>query len=102
MNDDAPAAELYREFMRAPLGPYSPALRELLLEFRSTPTAGKIALFCVAPGRRWVLVRLPGRRGTIPAAIDDTDVTSIADGERRAFSIRWRERFHSVPDAHAS
>lgn len=79
-------AALVEEFLAAPYGEHSPALRLLLLRLRSLPARGKHVLVEVEPFRRWRLGRLAGPGE--PVELLDEHFTALEDGERHVFALR--------------
>jgi len=77
---------LAEEFLAAPFGQHSPALRRLLLQLRSLPARGKHVLVEVEPFGRWRLARLAGPGE--PVELLDEVFTSLEDAERHVFRLR--------------
>lgn len=77
---------LVDEFLAAPFGDHSPALRRLMLQLRSLPARGKHVLVEVEPFRRWRLARLGGPGE--PLQLLEQEFVSLEDGERHVFLLR--------------
>lgn len=77
---------LVEEFLAAPFGQHSPALRRLMLQLRSLPARGKHVLVEIEPFRRWRLGRLAGPGE--PVELLDEVFTSLEEGERHVFRLR--------------
>ena len=77
---------LVAEFLAAPFGEHSPALRRLMLQLRSLPAKGKHVLIEVEPFRRWRLARLRGPGE--PVELLDTEFSSLEEAERHVFRLR--------------
>jgi hypothetical protein len=87
---DASRTDLVAEFRRAPLGPHSAELRQLLWLLR-----------CQTPGGRYVLVRsgdasyrvarLDAGRRPGWRLVDDAEYTSLEEAEWAVFALRWRD-----------
>jgi len=78
--------ELKEEFLAAPFGDHSPALRRFLLRLRSLPAEGKHVLVEVEPFRRWRLARLRGRGQ--PVELLEETFDSLEEAERHVFRLR--------------
>lgn len=78
--------DLVEEFLAAPFGEHSPALRRLLLQLRSLPARGKHVLVEVEPFRQWRLARLAGPGE--PVELLDAVFASLEDAERHVFRLR--------------
>lgn len=77
---------LVEEFLAAPFGQHSPALRRLLLQMRSLPARGKHVLVEVEPFRTWRLARLAGPGE--PVELLDEVFASLEEAERHVFRLR--------------
>ncbi|HWG74343.1 MAG TPA: hypothetical protein VG184_09850 [Acidimicrobiales bacterium] len=77
--------ELVEEHRRNPVGHHSAALAQVLAYFRQRPTAAKLAVVAVAPGREWVVIRLSGRPGCAHEPVDGA-----------AFFSREEDALHAV------
>lgn len=86
MTSGAVPEALVREFLDAPFGDHSPALRRLLLRLRSLPAKGKHVLVEVEPWRKWRLARLAGPGE--PVELLAETFTSLEDAERHVFLLR--------------
>jgi hypothetical protein len=80
-----------REFLAKPFGYHSPGLQRVLNLVRGLGPEGKYVVLCVEPYRRWVLARLPARRGEPIAPCEGVEYTDLADAERDVFLRRWRD-----------
>lgn len=87
MSIELPVPEaLVAEFLAAPFGEHSPALRRLMLQLRSQPAKGKHVLVEAEPFRRWRLARLRGPGE--PVELLDEEFSSLEEAERRVFRLR--------------
>jgi hypothetical protein len=86
---DPDRLDLVEEFRRAPRGPHGGELQKLLHRMRWGGVGGRYVLVTLEPGRRWMLGRLPGRRG-VPVEIFPNQVfTDLAAAEWEVFRLRW-------------
>ena len=81
---------LYREFRVKTTGQHSPALQRLINWLRSEPMEGKLAVLCIEPHKKWVLVRMNGRG--LPISCLGETFSDIDDAERAIFRHRVRAR----------
>ena len=86
---DPTRTDLAREFMANPMGPHSAALQRIVPRMRDTETAGRYVLVTRVPYKEWVLAQLSGQRGVDITLNEDQVFTSIEDGERAVFKLRW-------------
>ncbi len=89
---DPARLDLAREFRQKPRGPHSDDLQKLLHRMRWTgdpDQPGRYVLVVQEPGRRWVLARLPRRRGAPVELMPNRVYTSLADAEWDVFKLRW-------------
>ena len=86
---DPTRTDLAREFMANPMGPHSAALQRIVTRMRDTETAGRYVLVTRGPYKEWVLAQLSGQRGVDITLNEDQVFTSIEDGERAVFKLRW-------------
>lgn len=102
---DAPplAPDVVRQFFAKPYGPHGVELQSLLNRMRAAPVASKLVLLVVTPHREWQLARLPQRRGEALSVLPGPSFMVLADAERAAFRLRWKEMFGwRLPDEVAS
>ena len=57
---------------------------------RGGPKAGKYVLVVREPFRRWVLGRLPAKRGDPVELLEAHEFTDLATAEWEVFKLRWR------------
>ena len=89
---DPARTDLVEEFRRNPRGPHGDALQRLLHRMRwagDPDQPGRYVLLVQEPGRRWMLARLPRRRGAPVEPIPNQVFTSLADAEWEVFKRRW-------------
>ena len=86
---DPSRTDLAREFMANPMGPHSAALQRIVTRMRDTDDAGRYALVTRVAYKEWVLAQLSGQRGVDLTLNEDQVFTSIEDGERAVFKLRW-------------
>ena len=86
---DPSRTDLAREFMANPMGPHSAALQRIVTRMRDTEAAGRYVLVTLVPYQEWGLARLSGQRGVDLTLEEDQVFTSIEDGERAVFKLRW-------------
>jgi hypothetical protein len=89
---DPTRTDLVEEFRRNPRGPHGPELQVLLHRMRwagDPGEPGRYVLMVLEPGRRWMLARLPRRRGEPLQPIPNQVFTSLADAEWEVFRRRW-------------
>lgn len=87
---DPDRLDLVEEFRRAPKGPHSDALQKVLHRMRWAGEARRYVLIVIEPGRRWMLGRLPERRGGQIESLADHVFTDPADAEWEVFRRRWQ------------
>jgi len=85
---DPTRLDLAREFRRNIYGPHSGELQKILFRFRWAAPGGRWGLVTLSPGR-WMLVRLPGRRGVPLETFPDHLYTDLKDAEWEVFCRRW-------------
>lgn len=78
------------EFRADPLGVPGPGLQRIHNLLRGGPKAGKYVLIVRDPFRRWVLGRLPAKRGEPIEILDDREFTDLAVAEWEVFKLRWK------------
>lgn len=93
---DPSRTDLAREFMANPMGPHSAALQRIVTRMRDTEAARRYVLVTVVPYKEWALGQISGRRGVDLTLHEDQVFTSIEDGERAVFKLRW-ELITGVP-----
>jgi hypothetical protein len=86
---DPDRLDLVEEFRRAPRGPHGEELQKLLHRMRWSGVGGRYVLVTLEPGRRWVLGRLPGTRGTPVETWPNRVFIDLAEAEWEVFRIRW-------------
>ena len=86
---DPARLDLVEEFRRSPKGPHSPELQKVLHRMRWGGVAGRYVLITLEPGRRWMLGRLPERRGAPVERFANRIYTSAVDAEWDVFKVRW-------------
>ena len=84
-------AAFVAEFMNNPIGYKSPGLQRVLNLMRGQGAQGKYVLICKEPYRRWILGRLPGRRGQPIVEVAGVEYTDLLQAERDVFLRRWRD-----------
>lgn len=87
---DPDRLDLVEEFRRSPKGPHSDALQKVLHRMRWAGEERRYVLIVVEPGRRWMLGRLPERRGGQVERLTDHVFTDPADAEWEVFRRRWQ------------
>lgn len=87
---DPDRTDLVEEFRRNPKGPHSDELRKLLHRMRWSGVGGRYVLIVQEPGRRWMLGRLPERRGQPVEQFRNQVYTDLARAEWDVFRIRWQ------------
>jgi hypothetical protein len=88
---DLPYARELRANLAAGTYYHSPGLQRVLNVLRSGPKAGKLVLVEKQPFRRWVLARLPARRGEPVRELEGQEFTDLVEAEWTVFRMRWRE-----------
>ena len=86
---DPSRQDLVEEMRARPRGPHSHDLQRLLHRMRWTGVGKRHVLITLDPGRRWMLARLPGRRGASIETFPNRVFTSLAEAEWAVFAIRW-------------
>lgn len=86
-SDDLPYAA---EFRANPLGVPGPGLQRVLNYLRGGPKFGKYVLVVKVPFQRWVLGRLPEKRGQPVEIIADREFTDPGEAEWEVFKLRWK------------
>lgn len=86
---DPARLDLVEEFRRKPRGPHSDELQKLLHRMRWSGVGRRYVLVTLEPNRRWMLGRLPGRRGAPVETFPNRVFTSLADAEWAVFALRW-------------
>lgn len=86
---DPDRLDLVEEFRRAPKGPHSDELQKILHRMRWSGEARRYCALVVEPGRRWMLGRLPDKRGRPVEKFVDSIFDSQADVEWEVFCRRW-------------
>lgn len=79
------------EFLAEPFGYRSPGLQRVLNVLRGQGPEGKYVLVCKVPYSRWVLGKLPAKRGQPVEEIPGVEYRDLASAERDVFKRRWRE-----------
>ncbi len=89
---DPTRLDLVEEFRRRPRGPHGEALQKLLHRMRwaGDAEAGRYVLLVREPGRRWMLARLPARRGQPIEPLPNHVFTSLEEAEWEVFKRRWQ------------
>ena len=87
---DPSRTDLVEEFRRNPKGPHSDELRKVLHRMRWSGVAGRYVLITLEPGKRWMLGKLPGKRGEPIETFRNQVYESPADAEWNVFKIRWQ------------
>lgn len=78
------------EFRADPLGMPGPGLQRVLNLLRGGPKSGKYVLVVKEPFRRWILGRLPAKRGQPVELLDGMEFTDLAEAEWAVFRLRWK------------
>lgn len=86
--DDGPYA---REFLKQPFGYRSPGLQRVLNVMRGQGPEGKYVIVCKDPYRRWLLGRLPAKRGEAVIEMPGVAYGDLASAERDVFMRRWSD-----------
>lgn len=89
---DPARLDLVEEFRRNPRGPHGEELQKLLHRMRwagDPAEGGRYVLLVQEPGRRWMLARLPNRRGQPIEPLPNHVYTSLAEAEWDVFKRRW-------------
>lgn len=86
---DPTRQDLVEEMRASPRGPHSDDLRKLLHRMRWTGVGKRHVLIVLEPNRRWMLGRLPGRRGAPVETFPNRIFTSLAEAEWAVFVMRW-------------
>ena len=86
---DPTRLDLVEEFRRAPKGPHSDALQKVLHRMRWSGVTGRWVLITLEPNRRWMLGRLPGKRGAPMETFPNRVFTRVEDAEWEIFRLRW-------------
>ena len=76
-------------YLADPFAEPAPPLRALLDLMRDEAPPGRLVLVQEAPHQRWRLARLGERRGAPPVIADQPAFTSLAEGARAVFRLRW-------------
>jgi hypothetical protein len=89
--DPAQALACAREFIKAPTHrPASDDLQLILNRLHGMPLEGRYVLFQRKAWKSWCVARLNGRG--IPVTLyEDQQFSSLEDGERAIFRLRWKE-----------
>ncbi len=96
---DAERRDLIEEFRRSPKGPYSSELQKIVHRMRWSGEGGRFALMPVVPGKTWMLMLLPARRGDPIVPQPDQIFTSLEDAEWAVFKLRWKAiTEHAIPE----
>lgn len=86
---DPERLDLVEEFLRTPRGPHSLELQLVLNRMRWSGAGRRHVVLTLEPGRRWMLARLPERRGQPLERLPNRVFGSIAEAERAVFVLRW-------------
>jgi hypothetical protein len=86
---DPSRLDLVEEFRRKPRGPHSDELQKILHRMRWSGPGGRWVLIALEPNRRWMMGRLPGRRGAPVETFPNRVFTRIEDAEWEVFRMRW-------------
>ncbi|MET0529743.1 MAG: hypothetical protein ABW003_15670 [Microvirga sp.] len=81
--------DLIEEFRRNPRGPHSEDLQKVLHRMRWAGVAGRYVLVTLEPGKKWMLGRLPAKRGGRIQTFPDKIYTSPLAAEWDIFCLRW-------------
>ena len=90
---DPTRLDLVEEFRRQPRGPHGDELQKLLHRMRwagDPEQGGRFVLMVVEPGKRWMLGRLPRRRGAPIEPVANQVFTSLEAAEWEVFKRRWQ------------
>ena len=87
---DPNRTDLVEEFRRKPKGPHSDDLRRLLHRMRWSGIGGRYVLIVQEPGKRWMLGKLPGRRGEPVERFGNQVYDDPLKAEWDVFRIRWQ------------
>ncbi len=97
---DPARLDLVEEFRRKPKGPHSDELLKVLHRMRWSGVTGRWVLITLEPNRRWMLGRLPGKRGAPMETFPNRVFTSVEDAEWEIFRLRWEALTNSrLPEA---
>ncbi len=86
---DASRLDLAQEFRRKPKGPHSDELQKVLHRMRWSGVTGRWVLITLEPNRRWMLGRLPEKRGAPMETFANRIFTRVEDAEWEIFRLRW-------------
>jgi hypothetical protein len=86
---DPSRLDLVEEFRRQPRGPHSDELQKVLHRMRWSGVTGRWVLITLEPNRRWMLGRVPEKRGVPMETFANCIFTRIEDAEREIFRRRW-------------
>jgi branched-chain amino acid transport system permease protein len=84
-------AALIEEHARKPLGQHSDALERVLAYFRRQPHAGKYIIVATEPWQEYRIAVLSGRRGELPAILDDDTYATEEAAMHGVFLRRLRD-----------
>ena len=87
---DPSRTDLVEEFRRSPKGPHSDELRKVLHRMRWSGVAGRYVLITLVPGKRWMMGRLPEKRGMPIETFRNQVFESVNDAEWHVFKLRWQ------------
>lgn len=87
---------LLREYQAAHPRRFSLDLHRLLTRLRTEPTAGKLCILVVSPGREWAIGRLGERRGDPVLLHDDRRFATLAAAQWALLRLRW-EKHSGLP-----
>ncbi len=88
---DPARTDLAWEFRANPFGPHSAELQQVLSIMRWKENHGKYVLVETGTRNRWVLGRLPKRRGLRVEIFENLVFADYAEGLWHLFRLRWEE-----------
>jgi hypothetical protein len=86
---DPDRLDLVEQFRRSPKGPHGDELQKVLHRMRWAGEARRYCVLVIEPGKRWMLGRLPEKRGGRIERFANVIFTSAADAEWEVFRRRW-------------
>ncbi|HEY8612770.1 MAG TPA: hypothetical protein VIL69_15975 [Roseomonas sp.] len=86
---DPARLDLVEEFRARPRGPHGDELQKLLHRMRWSGVGRRYVLIVIEPNRRWMLGRMPGKRGAPIETFPNRVFTDLAEAEWAVFVMRW-------------
>lgn len=88
--DDEPYALEFKRNLGQGNWYHTPGLQRVLNVMRSGPGAGKYVLVVREPFQRWVLARMPGKRGAPIEILEKYEFNDLKEAEWTIFKLRWQ------------